>query len=90
MVIKKNSKRIRNIHHLASLAETLHNKFVISIGRGKIVSPKWIYYDKQSRIFNVFQDDNTEQEIHMDDMFDTKITNIGKAIELECLYLSGK
>ena len=84
----KNPKIVKNLQHLIHKTNAGNNKFVISIGKGKIVSHKWIYYDGITRKFNIFLEDNTEQELHISEMHNIKKTNIGKAIELGCLYQS--
>ena len=84
------SKRIKSLQHLENKIEEGYNKYVISLGKGKILEFKWIYYDGITKRFNIFEfHKKGESLLTHHEMFDIKKTNIGRAIQLESLYISG-
>ena len=61
-------------------------EFFISL-RSSLKSTKWIEYNRQERLFYVFNYiDGTEQALNQTQLFDEQYTNIGRAINCGWLY----
>lgn len=87
-MVNKEPTKIKSLQHLINLIKENNYEFFIVLAGGFIKSSKIIDYDTKDRTFYITNEvDNTHQILTHREIFNKKITNIGKAIELECLYM---
>ncbi|MFA6325059.1 MAG: hypothetical protein WCX46_02415 [Candidatus Paceibacterota bacterium] len=79
---------IKSLIHLVRMIEEGHTNYTIMLAGGLIRSSKKIRYDSKTHKFRIFNSiDDTEQILTVKEVLNPKLTNIGKAITLQALYM---
>lgn len=87
-MIAKKPIQIKSLQHLINKIKDKNYEFFIILAGGYIKSSKDIDYDIDEKQFYITNEiDDTYQILTHTEMFNNKITNIGKAIKLGCLYM---
>jgi len=82
--------KIKNIDHLIENIKKGRHEYKIILN-GNLVSRKFINLeDNEDMFFIINFVDDSEQTIKKEELFNTKITNIGKAMQVGALYLDIK
>jgi len=81
-------KRIKSVQHLINLINFNDYNYSIILAQGFIKKDIYIDYINETKEFYIVYPNNKTQTLSHKDFLNEKITNIGKAIELGCLYLN--
>ena len=79
--------KVSNAEDLRTMISKGHRKYFIVLAGGLARSSKTIGYNKKAGVFNVKNEiDGTRQQLTEQQLFDTNLTNIGKAMNYGAFF----